>query len=155
MVRNFLPKKKDAISCSSLCASRARSVKTKQDKLNWKKENKEKVRQSQALYRKTHKEEIAEYNKNHRQRHREWYAEYQSLRTRNIQQAKPSWANDQDIKDVYLEAKYLQLEVDHIIPLKHPLVCGLHVWDNLQLLTRSENAKKSNKFDADVLCVIE
>ncbi len=40
-------------------------------------------------------------------------------------------------------------EVDHIIPLNHPLVCGLHVPWNLQYLTISENRKKSNKLIQD------
>lgn len=38
-------------------------------------------------------------------------------------------------------------EVDHIIPLKHDKVCGLHVPWNMQYLTRQENAKKGNSFD--------
>lgn len=39
------------------------------------------------------------------------------------------------------------LEVDHIIPLKNKFICGLHVPANLQYLTRSDNARKSNSFD--------
>lgn len=59
----------------------------------------------------------------------------------------PSWADRKLIAYIYKEARYLGLEVDHIIPLKHPLVCGLHVEENLQLLTPEENNKKRNKFD--------
>jgi hypothetical protein len=37
--------------------------------------------------------------------------------------------------------------VDHIIPLSHPLVNGLHIPSNLQYLPRLVNQQKSNIFD--------
>lgn len=37
-------------------------------------------------------------------------------------------------------------EVDHIVPLNHPKVSGLHVHTNLQILTQTENRKKGNKY---------
>jgi hypothetical protein len=61
-------------------------------------------------------------------------------------QAMPKWADKEKIKQIYLEAKRLGLVVDHIIPLKSKYVCGLHVENNLQLLTATENARKGNKF---------
>ena len=65
-------------------------------------------------------------------------------------QATPSWADLPAIKDVYLEAAYMQMTVDHIVPLRNKLVCGLHVWDNLQLLTKSKNSSKGNRHWPDM-----
>ena len=67
----------------------------------------------------------------------------------------PSWANKTEINRVYLQARHLTVttgvrhEVDHIIPSNHPLVCGLHVESNLQILTETDNQKKSNNFSLD------
>lgn len=71
-------------------------------------------------------------------------------RRQRVRHATPAWADRRELDAVYAEADRLNLTVDHIIPLKHKLVCGLHVPANLQLLTRSENCRKSNKFTPEV-----
>lgn len=39
--------------------------------------------------------------------------------------------------------------LDHIVPLKHQNVCGLHVPWNLRVVKRKTNAKKSSRFTTD------
>ena len=66
--------------------------------------------------------------------------------------ATPVWANTSLIEDVYREAQLkststgIPHHVDHIVPLQSPLVCGLHVEFNLQVITGSENCSKNNRF---------
>lgn len=43
----------------------------------------------------------------------------------------------------------IKWNIDHIVPLKNDLVCGLHCIDNFQLLTKDENLSKSNKFNPE------
>ena len=44
------------------------------------------------------------------------------------------------------KAQDLGMHVDHVIPLRNRLVCGLHTQFNLQLLTPTENMRKGNIF---------
>jgi hypothetical protein len=40
--------------------------------------------------------------------------------------------------------------VDHIVPLNHPLVCGMHIAVNLQIIRYNDNATKSNNWWPDM-----
>lgn len=66
--------------------------------------------------------------------------------------AQPSWANTKYITLFYKLARIEEarigepVHVDHIVPLQHELVCGLHCEFNLQLATANHNLEKSNKF---------
>jgi hypothetical protein len=61
--------------------------------------------------------------------------------------ATPKWANLSDIQAIYADAHAKGMHVDHVIPLRHKLICGLHVAENLRPLTARENTKKSNIFE--------
>lgn len=65
--------------------------------------------------------------------------------------ATPKWANKFFIQEAYrmsrLRTKMLGIkhEVDHKVPLQHPLVCGLHVEQNLQVIPMVHNRSKGNR----------
>jgi len=73
---------------------------------------------------------------------------------RRQKNATPKWLTKEQrrsINQTYLYAKHMteltgiKYVVDHIIPLRGEDVCGLHVPENLKLLTHDANCRKSNK----------
>jgi hypothetical protein len=69
-------------------------------------------------------------------------------------QATPKWLSLEqkaEIRKLYIDAMIVTritgvpYVVDHIVPLRGETVSGLHVPWNLQVMTREENLKKSNK----------
>lgn len=73
------------------------------------------------------------------------------LRFEREKKATPHWVDKKEIKKIYIEARKLTKEtgtsyqVDHIIPLVHKEVCGLHIPQNLRIVTAEENMKKAGK----------
>lgn len=62
--------------------------------------------------------------------------------------ATPPWLTAHMIEDIHSVYKSAGDDdhVDHIVPLKNEMVCGLHVPWNLQVLPAAVNMSKSNKW---------
>ena len=108
-------------------------------------ENADAIRAEQSKYYAENKEELGckrreRYKTDPEFRMKLMYA------SKRLKRATPKWVDRAKVKEVYL-SRPEGYEVDHIIPLNNPLVCGLHVHENLQHLTCAENAKKNNLFE--------
>lgn len=91
------------------------------------------------------------WENDNKEKHKQLSYFYCAKRRSSKKTATPIWADIEKIKQIYstasqMKSKGLDVEVDHIIPLIHNNVCGLHVHQNLRIISKAENRKKSNQF---------
>ncbi len=115
-------------------------------------ENKEKLSLYGKQYREVNKVKISLLNKEYGSRYRQEHKAEHKAKNAKYRASKfnatPNWANLITIKEIYRTCPE-GYHVDHIIPLQHTLVCGLHCEFNLQHLPARENLSKGNKFEID------
>lgn len=146
----------------------------------WAEKNKEYVRKKVEEYTDKNRDNIQKYWREYHQKHkeirnkiraetqknnrdsankknREWkkrnkdYACFDEGKRRATKiKATPKWASEEKIKEIYLLANKESKHVDHIVPLRSKIVCGLHCEHNLQLLTPKENLLKNNRYWPDM-----
>jgi len=100
------------------------------------------------IYRENNRESLRIKSKEYRKVHLPEHAHKQGKRRAQKINATPNWlTNEQENEIQFLYATADMKHVDHIVPLVSPIVCGLHVPWNLQLLTPKENIEKGNKLN--------
>ena len=125
--------------------------------------NREAIAKQRVGYRQKNRERLVaqtkEWCKNNKERHyvtsREWKKNNRDKCTAHSAKrraaklnATPAWANQEKIDYVYYCRDLVNkvyggdCEVDHIAPLQGKHVCGLHVHNNLQLLSAKANRSK-------------
>lgn len=114
--------------------------------------NVEKVAAWQAGYREVNRDNLRQYFRDYAKRNSsDVHAKIVRRRAGKLS-ATPAWANKDEIAVFYAARERLgkNWHVDHIVPLVHPLVCGLHCEANLELIPASENLKKGNRVWPDM-----
>jgi len=137
-------------------ANRNRYIKNKEKIIArsavWAKENKEKVLLAAKKYRDNNKEKANKAVLNWVSNNRDKSNFYASNRRAVKRNATVAWANKFILKEAYNLAKLREKlcggiwHVDHIVPLKSDIVCGLHTHDNIQVIPAIVNLVKNNRY---------
>jgi len=116
----------------------------------WGKENKDRLAAYMREWRTQNKTRELEIAKASRSRRIEKILQSNKERVDWVKRATPAWAE----KWILSEAKRLarlrtkltgaQWDVDHIVPIKSPKVCGLNAFTNIQVVPKAVNAAKRN-----------
>lgn len=120
----------------------------------WALNNPERVRQNQQRWACSNREKEREKSRKWAKNNPAKTAAMAAKRRAKKLQATPAWADITAIAAMYENAASNSMTVDHIVPLQGRNVCGLHVENNLQLLTKSENSRKGNRFEHDRIAAI-
>ena len=118
--------------------------------------NKDRYLKQQKVYRENNKEKCAASIKVWREKNRDKVLSFHAKRRAVKRQAIPFWFEKEKCEFLYKKCQELNelwgtnMEVDHFIPLQGKNVCGLHCWDNLQLLDAPLNRSKLNKNPYDI-----
>lgn len=147
--------------------SRAGNEAAKEYSEKYYKENREKL--SSRYYTRNYREaQLKRYHKNkteialkrkiyyQTQKYKVWNSSKEAIRRFKKSSATPKWLNQDQLSHIeyfYWLARDLELSsgqkyhVDHVVPLKHKQVCGLHVPWNLQILPADINISKGNRHE--------
>jgi len=121
--------------------------------------NQEKLKADNRAWREMNYEQYVEYTQAYYQQNRQKFADYRSeyvkanwgkvknsLRIRNAKIKQRTFPEQSEAISKFYHDCPKGYHVDHIVPINHPLVSGLHVLANLQYLPARENCSKSNRF---------
>lgn len=165
LVKKNALKHKDSIAAYQKRYREANKEKLSKEKKEWQRANKEKVNERCRIWVSNNKERRADITRKSSQKHKEKRRAYKREYRKIKPEIRTDWRIDKrlghvryflkEVNEIRLQIRIANrgkhasehLTVDHIIPLVHSDICGLNCPSNLQVLTRSENAFKNNRWD--------
>jgi hypothetical protein len=118
----------------------------------WAQNNRKAVAQNSKAYADKNRQEVNARIKDWKQRNQGKVRSQTASRRARCKAAQPTWVKSEELLAIYQQAQRVSdmigitYHVDHIIPLQHPCVCGLHVPWNLQIIPAWQNLQKQNKY---------
>lgn len=117
--------------------------------------NKDKLQEQGRIRYHNNSAALLEYQRTYRKNNPHIINAIKAKRRVTKKNGTPAWADLLAVKGLYQLAAIfnstgINLQVDHIVPLQSDRVCGLHCEANLQLLSASDNIKKSNRHWPDM-----
>lgn len=142
--------KKDGISpwCKLCAAAKARAYYAK---------NKDKVSKASSIYYFKNKAARDSYMVEWRKSNKDKMQALSAKKRADILERTPKWLSQEHLDKIKVEYALAvwcsevmneQYQVDHIVPLRGKTVSGLHVPWNLRVITKKDNAEKSNKWQS-------
>jgi len=87
--------------------------------------------------------------------HEEIWFEFDARKRKALKQATPPWVKSEAIREIYHKCNELNntypdtgFVVHHIIPIRHPKVCGLHIPENLKIVSLNMKSILGRKFNS-------
>lgn len=132
----------------------AEAVKEKSSK--WATDNAERKNENARAWRKANPIVDSEHHRRYRESSSHIVAASSMRRIATKLMATPAWINEFFVEEAYALAKLrekttgIKWHVDHVVPLKSEIVCGLHVEQNFAVIPARENIRKGNRFWPDM-----
>lgn len=155
MAADYRSRNPDATKARALAWHNANKERSIANTKAWQAANAEAHAATRKAYRKLNAEEVRAKWRAWRDANRDVVRRLRARRRAALKLAVPAWADQGAIGAVYSLALHLsqvtgiEHHVDHVIPLQHPRVCGLHVEHNLKAIPKADNQRKYNKFEGN------
>lgn len=119
--------------------------------IRWQQRNHDAVMEYRDMWYTTNRSSILQKARQWRQENVGRINAWSAKRRAAISRATPSWADFEAIAAMYEQSQEIskltgiEHHVDHYYPINGKTVCGLHVQENLQVITKQENLDKGDK----------